>query len=202
MIYKIEDVLEDIKNGIFLIIVDDENRENEGDFFVVVEKVIYESINFMVIFVRGLICIFMISEYVIRLGLDLMIVRNIDVKCIVFIVFVDVKEGIIIGILIVDRFIIIKKLVNKNFVLLDFIKFGYIFLLIVKDKGVLEREGYIEVIVDLCKICGFIFVFVICEILKDDGIMVRMDDLEIFVKEYNLKIIIIVDLIKYRKKIE
>ena len=200
MIYKIEDVLEDIKNGIPLIIVDDENRENEGDLFVAAEKATYESINLMATFARGLTCTPMSSEYAIRLGLDPMTARNTDAKCTAFTVSVDAKEGTTTGISIADRLTTIKKLADINSVSSDFTRPGHIFPLIAKDNGVLEREGHTEATVDLCKICGLTPVSVLCEILKDDGTMARMDDLEIFAKEHNLKIITIADLIKYRKR--
>ena len=200
MIYKIEDVLEDIKNGIPLIIVDDENRENEGDLFVAAEKSTYESINLMATYARGLTCTPMSTEYAIRLNLDPMTARNTDAKCTAFTVSVDAKEGTTTGISIADRLTTIKKLANINSVASDFTRPGHIFPLIAKDNGVLEREGHTEATVDLCKICGLAPVSVICEILKDDGTMARMDDLEIFAKQHNLKIITIADLIKYRKK--
>ena len=202
MIYKIEDVLEDIKNGIPLIIVDDENRENEGDLFVAAEKATYESINLMATFARGLTCTPMSTEYAVRLNLDPMTARNTDAKCTAFTVSVDAKEGTTTGISIADRLTTIKKLADINSVASDFTRPGHIFPLIAKDRGVLEREGHTEATVDLCKICGLTPVSVICEILKDDGTMARMDDLEIFAKKHNLKIITIADLIKYRKKTE
>ena len=202
MIYKIEDVLEDIKNGIPLIIVDDENRENEGDLFVAAEKATYESVNLMATYARGLTCTPMSSEYAIRLNLDPMTARNTDAKCTAFTVSVDAKEGTTTGISIADRLTTIKKLADINSVASDFTRPGHIFPLIAKDNGVLEREGHTEATVDLCKICGLTPVSVICEILKDDGTMARMDDLEIFAKKHNLKIITIADLIKYRKKTE
>ena len=202
MIYKIEDVLEDIKNGIPLIIVDDENRENEGDLFVAAEKATYESINLMATYARGLTCTPMSSEYAVRLNLDPMTARNTDAKCTAFTVSVDAKEGTTTGISIADRLTTIKKLADINSVASDFTRPGHIFPLIAKDRGVLEREGHTEATVDLCKICGLTPVSVICEILKDDGTMARMDDLEIFAKKHNLKIITIADLIKYRKKTE
>ena len=200
MIYKIEDVLEDIKNGIPLIIVDDENRENEGDLFVAAEKATYESINLMATYARGLTCTPMSSEYAVRLNLDPMTARNTDAKCTAFTVSVDAQEGTTTGISIADRLTTIKKLADINSVATDFTRPGHIFPLIAKDNGVLEREGHTEATVDLCKICGLAPVSVICEILKDDGTMARMDDLEVFAKEHNLKIITIADLIKYRKK--
>ena len=200
MIYKIEDVLEDIKNGIPLIIVDDENRENEGDLFVAAEKATYESVNLMATYARGLTCTPMSSEYAIRLNLDPMTARNTDAKCTAFTVSVDAKEGTTTGISIADRLTTIKKLADINSVANDFTRPGHIFPLIAKDNGVLEREGHTEATVDLCKICGLAPVSVICEILKDDGTMARMDDLEIFARQHNLKIITIADLIKYRKR--
>ena len=200
MIYKIEDVLEDIKNGIPLIIVDDENRENEGDLFVAAEKATYESINLMATYARGLTCTPMSTEYAVRLNLDPMTARNTDAKCTAFTVSVDAKEGTTTGISIADRLTTIKKLADINSVASDFTRPGHIFPLIAKDNGVLEREGHTEATVDLCKICGLAPVSVICEILKDDGTMARMDDLEIFAKQHNLKIITIADLIKYRKR--
>ena len=200
MIYKIEDVLEDIKNGIPLIIVDDENRENEGDLFVAAEKATYESINLMATYARGLTCTPMSTEYAIRLNLDPMTARNTDAKCTAFTVSADAKEGTTTGISIADRLTTIKKLADINSVASDFTRPGHIFPLIAKDNGVLEREGHTEATVDLCKICGLAPVSVICEILKDDGTMARMDDLEIFAKQHNLKIITIADLIKYRKR--
>lgn len=202
MIYKIEDVLEDVKNGIPLIIVDDENRENEGDIFVAAEKATYESINFMAKNARGLTCVPMSSENAERLNLEPMTAKNTDAKCTAFTVTVDAKEGTTTGISIADRLTTIKKLADVNSVSSDFTRPGHIFPLVAKDKGVLEREGHTEATVDLCKICGLAPVAVICEILKDDGTMARMDDLEIFAKEHNLKIVTIADLIKYRKKTE
>lgn len=163
MIYKIEDVLEDIKNGIPLIIVDDENRENEGDIFVAAEKATYESVNFMATNARGLTCVPMSSENAIRLGLDPMTARNTDAKCTAFTVSVDAKEGTTTGISIADRLTTIKKLADKNSVPSDFTRPGHIFPLIAKDRGVLEREGHTEATVDLCKICGLAPVAVICE---------------------------------------
>ena len=201
MIYKIEDVLEDIKNGIPLIIVDDENRENEGDLFVAAEKATYESINLMATYARGLTCTPMSTEYAIRLNLDPMTARNTDAKCTAFTVSVDAKEGTTTGISIADRLTTIKKLADINSVASDFTRPGHIFPLIAKDNGVLEREGHTEATVDLCKICGLAPVSVICEILKDDGTMARMDDLEIFAKQHNLKIITIADRLTTIKKL-
>lgn len=190
---SIEEGIKDFKEGKMIIVVDNEDRENEGDLVILVEMVIGENINFMIKYVRGFVCVFIEEEIVIKLGLNFMVERNIDNYEIVFIVVVDYKD-IIIGILVFERVYIINKFVFLN-ELMDFRRLGYVFLLIVKKKGVLERIGYIEVFVDLVKFVGFKGVVVICEIVNDDGNMVRRDDLMIFVREYNLKILIILDFI-------
>lgn len=202
MIYTIEAALEDIKKGIPVIVVDDENRENEGDLFMAAEKATYEGINLMAKYARGLICVPVTREYADRLRIDQMVVNNTDAKCTAFTVSVDYKEGTTTGISIGDRLITIQKLADKNSKPEDFTRPGHIFPLTARDGGVLAREGHTEASVDLCKIAGLAPVGVICEIIKDDGTMARMNDLEIFAKEHNLKIITIADLIKYRKKTE
>lgn len=202
MISRIEDALEDIKQGIPIIVVDDENRENEGDIFVAAEKATYEAINLMARYARGLTCVPMSEEYANRLNLDQMTSHNTDAKCTAFTVSVDVKEGTTTGISIADRLLTIKKLADKKSKPEDFSRPGHIFPLTAKNGGALVRDGHTEATVDLCRICGLAPVAVICEILKDDGTMARMNDLEIFAKEHNLKIITIEDLIKYRKRTE
>lgn len=202
MIYKIEEVLEDIKKGIPVIIVDDENRENEGDLFVAAEKASYDTINFMSKYGRGLICAPLSEEYARQLHLEQMTSHNTDAKCTAFTVSVDYKYNTTTGISIADRLLTLQKLANKNSKFEDFSRPGHIFPLMAKKRGVLEREGHTEASVDLCKICNLAPVGVICEIMNADGTMSRMDDLEIFSKEHNLKIITIADLIKYRKKTE
>lgn len=202
MIYTIEEALEDIKIGKPIIVIDDENRENEGDFFVAAEKVNYEAINLMTKYGKGLICTPLSQEYAKRLFLEPMTANNTDAKCTAFTVSVDYKYGTTTGISVADRLLTIQKLADKNTKADDFTRPGHIFPLTAKKGGVLVREGHTEAAVDLCKISGLAEVGVICEILKDDGTMARLDDLEIFAKENNLKIITIEDLIKYRKKIE
>lgn len=202
MLSRIEDAIEDIKNGKPIIVVDDENRENEGDLFVAAEKATYDAINLMATKARGLTCVPMTSAYARRLNLDPMTAINTDAKCTAFTVSVDYKFSTTTGISIHDRLETITHLVKEDSIASDFSRPGHIFPLVAKDRGVLEREGHTEATVDLCKIAGLAPVAVICEILKDDGTMARMDDLEIFAKNENLKIISIEDLIKYRKKYE
>ena len=196
----IEEAIEEIKNGKPIVIVDDEDRENEGDLFLPAEVATYETINFMINSARGLMCVPITEKRAEELKLAFMTEHNTDNHGTAFTVSVDAKEGTTTGISIADRLTTIKKLADINSVASDFTRPGHIFPLIAKDNGVLEREGHTEATVDLCKICGLAPVSVICEILKDDGTMARMDDLEVFAKEHNLKIITIADLIKYRKK--
>lgn len=200
MLSKIEDALEDIKNGKPIIVVDDENRENEGDLFVAAERANYDAINLMATEARGLTCVPMSQEWAERLQLIPMTAVNTDAKCTAFTVSVDYKYGTTTGISIGDRLTTILHLADSSSKAEDFTKPGHIFPLTAKDRGVLEREGHTEATVDLCRIAGLKPVAVICEILKPDGTMARMDDLEVFAKEKDLKIISIEDLVKYRKK--
>lgn len=202
MIYKIEDVLDDIKNGKPIIIVDDENRENEGDLFLAAETATFDGINLMIKKARGLVCTPVSQEIAEKLYLEQMTSNNTDTKCTAFTISIDAKQGTSTGISVSDRLTTIKKMVDKNATSFDFSRPGHIFPLTAKRGGVLEREGHTEASIDLCKICNLTPIGVICEIIKDNGEMARMDDLEIFAKEHNLKIITIKDLIKYRKKHE
>lgn len=202
MIYTIEAALEDIKNGIPVIVVDDENRENEGDLFLAAEKANYKGIDFMAKYGRGLICTPLTEDYAKRLFLEQMTANNTDAKCTAFTISVDYKFGTTTGISIADRLLTIQKLADKNTKADEFTRPGHIFPLTAKKGGVIERQGHTEAAVDLCKIAGLAPVGVICEILNEDGTMSRMNDLEKFAKEHNLKIITIEDLIKYRKKTE
>lgn len=200
--YKIEDIIDDIKNGVPIIVVDDEKRENEGDLFVAAEKATYDVINLMISQGKGLVCVPMSVDYAEKFSLEPMTAKNTDAKCTAFTFSIDAKNNITTGISVADRLTTIKKLVDKNSRAEDFTKPGHIFPLIAKKGGVLEREGHTEATVDLCKIAGLAPISVICEIVNKDGTMARMDDLEIFAKKYNLKIVSIKDLIKYRKKHE
>ena len=188
MIHTIEAALEDIKNGIPVIVVDDENRENEGDLFLAAEKASYDGIDFMAKYGRGLICTPLTEDYAQRLFLEQMTANNTDAKCTAFTVSVDYKFGTTTGISIADRLLTIKKLASKETKADEFSRPGHIFPLTAKNGGVIERQGHTEAAVDLCKIAGLAPVSVICEILNEDGTMSRMQDLEIFAKEHNLKI--------------
>ncbi|MFN3407300.1 MAG: bifunctional 3,4-dihydroxy-2-butanone-4-phosphate synthase/GTP cyclohydrolase II [Caldimicrobium sp.] len=197
-ISTIEEALEDLKAGKMIIVVDDEDRENEGDLIIPAEKVTPEAINFMAKYGRGLICLAINQEIAERLKLELQPRRGIDPYGTAFTVSIDAKDGITTGISAYDRAYTIKKVIDENSKPEDFITPGHIFPIIARKGGVLVRAGHTEAAVDLAKLCGFKPAGVICEIMKDDGTMARLPDLEVFAKTWNLKIITIRDLIAYR----
>lgn len=202
MLNTIEEALEDVKNGKPIIIVDDENRENEGDLFVAAQKASHESINMMAKDARGLTCVPMSAEWAARLQLLPMTAVNTDAKCTAFTVSADYKHGTTTGISISDRLATIRHLADPASSAEDFTRPGHIFPLTAKPRGVLEREGHTEATVDLCCLAGLNPVAVICEILNPDGTMARLLQLEKLAAEKNLKIISIEDLIAYRKRSE
>lgn len=201
-ISSIEEALEDLKAGKLIIVVDDEDRENEGDLIVMAEKVSPSAINFMAKYGRGLICLAIAPEIAERLKLELQPRRGIDPYGTAFTVSIDAKEGITTGISAYDRAYTIKKVIDEKSKPEDFITPGHIFPIIARKGGVLVRAGHTEAAVDLARLCGMKPAGVICEIMKDDGNMARLPDLEEFAKKWNLKIITIRDLIAYRIKKE
>jgi 3,4-dihydroxy 2-butanone 4-phosphate synthase/GTP cyclohydrolase II len=202
MLDRIEDAIEDIKNGKMIIVVDDENRENEGDLVLAGEMVSYDAINFMAKYGRGLICVPMTPTRADELELGQMVQQNTDSHGTAFTVSVDSMEGTTTGISIADRVKTIQDLGDRNKFGKDFKKPGHIFPLVAKNGGVLVREGHTEAAVDFAKLAGLKPYGVICEILKEDGTMARLDDLRVFAKEHGLKIVSIEDLVKYRKSHE
>lgn len=198
----IEEALEDLKQGKLIIVVDDEDRENEGDLILMAEKVTPEAINFMAMYGRGLICLAIAPEIAERLKLELQPRRGIDPYGTAFTVSIDAKHGITTGISAYDRAHTIKLVVDDNSKPEDFITPGHVFPIIARKGGVLVRAGHTEAAVDLARLCGMKPAGVICEIIKDDGTMARLPDLEIFAEKWGLKIITIRDLIAYRLKTE
>lgn len=196
------EIFEDICLGCMVVIVDDEDCENEGDLIMVVELVKFLDINFMVIYGCGLVCLLLICECVVDLGLVLMVQVNIVQFQINFMVSIEVVEGVIIGILVYDCVYIICMVVKFDVRLADLYQLGYIFLLIVQLGGVFICVGYIEVGVDLVMLVGLELVGVLVEIFNLDGSMVCWLELEVFVCEYGLKMGFIVDLIVYCLVIE
>lgn len=195
---KVEEAIEDIKNGKMVIVVDDESRENEGDLLMAAEKVTPEAINFMATHGKGLICIPIKENLANKLNIKPMVNQNTDNHGTAFTVSIDHIETST-GISAYERTLTIEKLLHDESKDIDFRRPGHIFPLIAKNNGVLERKGHTEAAIDLAKLSGLKEVGIICEIMKSDGTMARRDDLFIFAKEHNLKIITIEDLVKYRQ---
>lgn len=195
----IPEVIEDIRNGKMIILVDNEDRENEGDLVIASEHCTAEIINFMARYGRGLICAPMTQTRASKLGLDLMVQDNTDKYGTAFTVSVDAQEGTTTGISAQDRAQTIKVLIDEKSVPEDLRRPGHIFPLAARKGGVLVRAGHTEGAVDLPRMAGLIPAGVICEILNDDGTMARRPDLDKFAKLHGLKIATISDLIKYRQ---
>ncbi|WIF96159.1 bifunctional 3,4-dihydroxy-2-butanone-4-phosphate synthase/GTP cyclohydrolase II [Caminicella sporogenes] len=197
----IQEAIEDIKKGKMIIVVDDEDRENEGDLVIAAEKVTPEAINFMAKYARGLICMPITPERLEELNIPQMVSENTDTHHTAFTVSIDAKETTT-GISAFERAYTIKKVLDKKCSPSDFKRPGHIFPLAAKKGGVLKRAGHTEAAVDLTKIAGLYPAGVICEIMNDDGSMARLPELMDFAKKHNLKIITIADLISYRRKNE
>lgn len=201
MFSKIEDAIEAIKAGKIIVVVDDEDRENEGDLLMATEFVTPEAINFMATYGRGLICAPMVKEDLDRLDLHPMVTDNTDPKATGFTVSVDVKTCTT-GISAFERADTLKELVNDYSKASDFTRPGHIFPLHAKEGGVLRRAGHTEAAVDLARLAGLKPAGIICEIMNEDGTMARVPDLIEYCKKHNLIMITIKDLIEYRKKTE
>lgn len=197
----IEEAIEDIKNGKIVVVIDDEDRENEGDLLMAAEKVTPEAINFMAKFGRGLICMPILGERLEALDIPQMVGHNTDNHQTAFTVSIDAMETTT-GISAHERSLTIQKVLAKDAKASDFRKPGHIFPLEAKEGGVLKRCGHTEAATDLAKLAGLYPAGVICEIMNDDGTMARTPELMEFVKEHDLKIITIADLIAYRRKHE
>ena len=195
---SIEAVVEDIKNGKMVILVDDEDRENEGDLCMAAEMVTPEAINFMAKHGRGLICLALSPDIVQQLGLPMMVANNQSPYGTGFTISIEARTGVSTGISAADRARTIAAAVNPTATPRDIISPGHIFPLRAKAGGVLVRTGQTEGSVDLARIAGMRTAGIICEIMKDDGTMARMPDLEVFAQEHDLKIATIADLVAYR----
>jgi len=199
---SIENVLEDIKNGKMVIIVDDEDRENEGDVMVAAEKATPEAITFMARYACGLICLSLTEERVRSLGLPLMVRENTSAHNTAFTVSIEARRGVTTGISAYDRARTVQVAIDDGSGPEDLAKPGHVFPLMARNGGVLVRVGHTEASVDLARLAGLKSAAVICEIMKEDGTMARMADLEQFAAQHDLKIVTIADLIKYRTKNE
>lgn len=198
----IEEAVKDYKEGKFLIVVDDESRENEGDLIIAAEKITPEKVNFLTKYARGLMCVGLTKKRAKELNLDLMVRENTALHNTKFTVSVDYKKGTTTGISAYDRSATIKVLVNSDTKPEDLARPGHIFPIIASEGGVLKRAGHTEASVDLAKIAGLEQVAVMCEIMGENGNMARGDKLFKIARGHNIKIISIADLIEYRRRTE
>ena len=198
----IEEILEDVRKGKPVIIVDDEDRENEGDLVIAASKATPENINFMAREGRGLICLPMEEAIVDRLGLQLMGRGNNSRHRTAFTVSIEAREGVTTGISAADRAHTIQTAINPVSGPNDIATPGHVFPLLAREGGVLVRAGHTEAAVDLARIAGLAPAGVICEIMNDDGTMARLNDLVAFSQKHNLKIGTIADLIAHRRRNE
>ncbi|GGA28511.1 3,4-dihydroxy-2-butanone-4-phosphate synthase [Psychrobacillus lasiicapitis] len=201
MFHSIEEAVEDLKKGKIIIVVDDEDRENEGDFLVLADYATPENINFMATHGRGLICTPITKQLAGRLDLNPMVEHNTDNHQTAFTVSVDYKTTDT-GISAFERSETILQLLNAKSVSSDFRRPGHVFPLIAKDNGVLERPGHTEAAVDFAKLCGVQAAGVICEIMSADGSMARVPELHTIAEMHDLKFVTIEALVNYRSKEE
>lgn len=203
MLDRIEDAVEDIKKGKLVIVVDDEDRENEGDFITAAENATPEIINFMSTHGRGLICAAITSQRCRELDLQPMVADNTSLHETAFTVSIDLLgKGCTTGISAYDRSMTVKALVDETAKPSDFGRPGHIFPLKAMDGGVLRRAGHTEAAIDLPRLAGMAPAGVLVEIMNEDGSMARLDDLKLIAKKFDLKIISIKDLIEFRLKQE
>ncbi|MHB9026582.1 MAG: bifunctional 3,4-dihydroxy-2-butanone-4-phosphate synthase/GTP cyclohydrolase II [Armatimonadota bacterium] len=199
---RIEDALDDLRQGKCIIVVDDESRENEGDLVAAAELATPETLNLMMREARGLICVPMSRLRAETLGLPPMVAANQDAHCTAFTVSVDARNGIATGISAHDRSHTARVLADPASGAHDLVRPGHLFPLIAREGGVLQRAGHTEATVDLCTLAGLQPVGIICEIINDDGTMARQPELEHFAQTHGLKIISVKQLIAYRHRHE
>lgn len=199
---SVQEAVDEIRKGNMLIVVDDANRENEGDLLMAAELVDSKKVNFMITYGRGLLCAPMEEDWLQRLDIPLMTTQTTDRHGTKFTLTVDAVEGTTTGISAKERSITLKKLSDPSCKPEDFMRPGHIFPLLAEKGGVLKRAGHTEAAVDLSRLAGLNPVGAICEIIRSDGEMARMPDLVKYAKMHNLKLFSIEDLIHYRRKKE
>jgi 3,4-dihydroxy 2-butanone 4-phosphate synthase / GTP cyclohydrolase II len=202
MLASISEAIEDIRSGRFIIIVDDESRENEGDLAIAAEKVTAEAINFMAKHARGLICLPISGQRLDELEIPAMVTNNTSRYSTAFTVSIEAKDNVTTGISAFDRALTIKTVLDPETRPSDLARPGHIFPIRARDGGVLVRAGHSEAIVDLARLAGLYPAGVICEIMNEDGTMARLPQLEAMAFKFDLKIITIADLIAYRLRHE
>jgi len=201
-IASVEEVLEDLKQGKMVIIIDDEDRENEGDVMIAAEKATPEAITFMARYACGLICLSLTEERARHLKLPLMVRDNTSPYRTAFTVSIEARHGVSTGISAYDRATTILAAIDETTQAEDLSRPGHIFPLIARRGGVLVRVGHTEASVDLSRLAGLKPAGVICEVMNEDGRMARLPDLEVFAEKHGLKIVTIADLIKYKLRYE
>ncbi len=199
---SITEAIEDIKAGKFVIIVDDEDRENEGDLSLAAEKVTAEAINFMTLHGRGLVCMPIIGQRLDELRIPMMVMENTSKFSTAFTVSVEAKRRVSTGISAADRAETVKAVIDPAIKPEDLARPGHMFPLRARDGGVLVRAGQTEAIVDLAKLAGLYPAGVICEIMNGDGTMARLPQLEVISKKFGIKIVTVADIIAYRRRHE
>ena len=202
MLARVEDAIVDIRQGKCVIIVDDENRENEGDIACAADMVTPEIVNFMAREGRGLICMPIIGDRLDQLAIPLMVQDNTSKNCTAFTISIEAKVGVATGISARDRAVTIKTALDPTTTPNDLAKPGHVFPIRARQGGVLARAGHTEAIVDMSRLAGMYPAGVICEIMNEDGTMARMPELEKVAESHGLKIVSIRDLIAYRTKHE
>ena len=201
-IARVEEALEQLRAGRMVILVDDADRENEGDLVLAAQFVTPEAINFMAKHARGLICLSLTEEQVKRLGLTMMVSENQSTYSTAFTVSIEAARGVTTGISAADRATTIRVAIDANAKPDDLVRPGHVFPLRARKGGVLVRAGQTEGSVDLCRLAGLTPSGVICEVMNDDGTMARMPDLEKFAAEHRLHILGVADIIQYRMRRE
>ncbi|NKB45855.1 MAG: 3,4-dihydroxy-2-butanone-4-phosphate synthase [Alphaproteobacteria bacterium] len=199
---SIEEIIEDARNGRMFILVDDEDRENEGDLIIPAQMATPDAVNFMATHGRGLICLSLAQDRCEELNLHLMEAHNQSRLATAFTVSIEAKDGVTTGISASDRAHTISVAIDPNKGKSDLATPGHVFPLMARDGGVLVRAGHTEAAVDICRMAGLTASGVICEIMNDDGNMARMPDLIPFAQKHGLKIATIADLIAYRRRTE
>ena len=198
-----EEALEDLRNGRFLVVVDDENRENEGDLILAAEKATPEAVNFMAYHARGLVCMPVTGERLDELNIPLMVDASNSAKHgTAFTITIDYKKGTTTGISAQDRAATIKAITDPNVTADDFLRPGHLLPLRYQPGGVLARPGHTEASIDLARLAGLYPAGVVCEIMNADGTMSRLPELEVFCAEHDLKLITIAQIIAYRRRAE
>jgi 3,4-dihydroxy 2-butanone 4-phosphate synthase/GTP cyclohydrolase II len=199
---EIPDAIADFRAGKMVLIVDDEDRENEGDLAIAAEFITPEAINFMAAHGRGLICMPMLGKRLDELQIPLMVVRNGPSQATAFTVSVDAKQGVSTGISAHDRYLTVKALIDPKSKPDDIVRPGHLFPLRYAEGGVLRRAGHTEASVDLARMAGLYPSAVICEVMNDDGTMARLADLVRFAQSNNIRIFTVAQLVEYRRRTE